>query len=110
MKKVHHKPTFGGTSTGATLSNSATPVTGQLTASVRNGNSDEHFRPGVFATAHGTITVDRTGHWSYVLNTVDAAVSGLATSAILTDTILVHSKYSYRNHKGTNVVITITGA
>jgi VCBS repeat-containing protein len=109
MKHVRQKPTFGGTITGATLNNSATPVTGLLTIAVKHGDQDEAFRPGVFKTQYGTMTVTRDGHWSYVLDTANATVTALATSATLVDNVTVAAKYAFRGLKGPVVAITITG-
>lgn len=114
-KHFHHKPVYGGDLTGALLNNAAS-VSGQATVKVRNNPHDSHFhvenpsKTAVYVGAHGTLTIDHDGNWTYVLNGADTAVSGLATSAHLTDAIQVKSQYDYRDSKGPTITITITGA
>lgn len=114
IKHFHHKPVYSGDLAKGILNNAAS-VSGQAIIKVRNNPHDSHFHvenPGQSATyigAHGTLVIDHDGNWTYTLDGADAAVSGLATSATLTDTIFVRSQYNYRGDKGVAIVITITG-
>lgn len=117
-KHFHHPPVYSGALTGALLNNaSPATVSGQAIVKVLNSPHDSHFHvenpgPNQVATyqgAYGVLTIDYNGNWVYTLNETLSAVSGLATSATLTDRILVRSEYNYRDQDGVAIVITITG-
>lgn len=118
-KHFHHKPTYSGDLTGAILNNaSPATVSGQAVVTVLNRPHDCHWHvenpPSGLQTAtyqglYGTLVIDHNGNWTYTLNEANTSVSGLATSATLTDSIFVRSEYSYRDTLGTHIVITITG-
>jgi len=61
---------------------------------------------GATSASYGTVTVDGSGSWSYLLNNSDSAVQALPEGATLTDTIV------FTSDDGTTQtqVVTITGA
>lgn len=107
-KHVHHAPAFSG-DLAKPIAKTAPSVTGVAVVTVLNNPHDSQFAAGVYQGAHGALTIDAIGNWTYALNGADAAVSGLAGGASLTDTILVPTIYNYRDTTGANIVITING-
>ncbi|MER9307145.1 VCBS domain-containing protein, partial [Mesorhizobium sp. M0496] len=80
------------------------PVTGDLAAVDVDSATDFSV---VTDGAHGTLTINAAGHWSYALNENDAAVQALNTGDPgLTDTITVQTADGTQQ----NIVITINGA
>ncbi|RVA81214.1 hypothetical protein EN910_35820, partial [Mesorhizobium sp. M7A.F.Ca.CA.004.01.1.1] len=80
------------------------PATGDLDASDVDSGTDFSVQTN---GAHGTLTINAAGEWSYALNEDDAAVQALNTGDLaLTDTITVQTADGTTK----DIVISINGA
>jgi VCBS repeat-containing protein len=75
---------------------------GRLTIADRDAGEDHFTEQSGAVGAHGTFSIDPTGHWTYAADNTQAAVQQLKASDTLTDSFTVSSA------DGTNHTITVT--
>lgn len=98
---VNDGAVIGGATAGVATEDANLPVTGLLTVADADAG-EASFIAGTLAGAYGSLTLDASGAWVYVLDNANASVNALATGQSLVETITVTSI------DGTEQVISIT--
>ena len=97
---------IGGATSGATVEDTTTSASGQLTVTDPDAGEAVFVPQTNVAGAHGTFSVNASGQWSYSLNNADPAVQALgAGQSLPSETFTVTSA----DGSSTTVTVSITG-
>ena len=100
---TNDEPVITGQTTGSITEDATARTTGTLSVVDADTGQSGTTAASNVAVAHGTWSVDGSGHWSYKLNNADPAVQALVAGETLTDSFTVYSKDGSASQ-----VITIT--
>jgi VCBS repeat-containing protein len=94
---------IGGQASGATVEDTTLAASGSLTIVDPDAGEAAFVAQTNVAGAHGTFSVDATGHWTYTLNNADPAVQALGAGQSLPA-----ESFTVASIDGTTRVVTVT--